>query len=336
MIEFQRITRAAFPVALSAALSVLAINASPAAERSKVTVEKACSQKDFDRLVQIKGIKELTINDNKQIESLQPLRSLNGITVVKLTRLDALIDLAPVAALKDLETLDCMATKVTNIDALGGLAHLKTVKLFMSAVDSLEFLRTTPLVEDLNLYGFAHTFKDYAPLLALPGLKRLNIYMNKTATDELLKPLAQLATLEEISMSNSREVTTLHFLQGSSGLTRVKAAWSRKLVDISALADKSALQELDIRDSAVTDFSALQKKPNLKSLNLSGTAFADLGLLASSVDLSSLELHGSQVADITPLAAFKALRRLSIAKTIPADQVEALKQALPDLRIREK
>ena len=49
----------------------------------------------------------------------------------------------------------------------------------MAAVDSLEFLRSTPDVQKLNLYGAAHTFKSYEPVSKLLKLRELNVYMNK-------------------------------------------------------------------------------------------------------------------------------------------------------------
>jgi Leucine-rich repeat (LRR) protein len=320
--------------------AIAPLNAIPIEERKRVMITKSCSQEDFTRLSQITGIEELTIDGNKQLSSLHPIAALSTLKSLKLHRLTANggtpLDLTPLAALTALEAIDCMVTQVTHTEALGKLTQLKTVKLYMSAVSSIEFLRTTPLVEELDLYGFKHTFKDYAPLLTLPNLKRLNIYMNTTARDELLAPLAAMTTLEQISMSNCRKLTTLAFLQGSKGLTKLDAAWGRKLVDISAIIDKAALRDIDLKDSAITDFSPLRNKPELRFLELSGTAFADLTLLAASTQLTSLTIHKSQVKDITPLSTFSNLRRLSVSKETPDTQIAALQKALPNLSIRKK
>jgi hypothetical protein len=320
--------------------AVSAIKALPAMRRTKVSVEKECSQADFCRLAEIEGIESLAIHNNQFIDSLAPLAPLTSLKKLELYRLerpdDSPIDIRPLVTLVNLEDLECCATKLSHTEALASLIKLKRVKLYMSAVDSLEFLRSTPLVEELNLYGYAHTFKDYAPLLSLPGLKVLNIYMNKTATDALLAPLTALEKLEEISMSNSKEITSLDFLHGSRDLREVKASRCSKLVDISALADKQSLQMVDIEDSTVTDFSPLRNKPELQSLDVSGTAFADLSLLAASTKLQSLELQETALQDFSLLSTFPKLCRLTISKSIPESEVAALQTALPEVRIRQR
>ncbi len=320
--------------------AVAAINALPATQREQVAIGKSCTQADFDRIKGIEDIDSLAINDNALIHSLAPLSSLPGLRKLTLYRMKmpdgSPLDLTPLATLVNLEELDCSVTEVTNTKALTGLARLTRIKFYMSAVDSLDFLSGTPLVEELNLYGFKHTFKDYQPLLGLKGLKRLNIYMNTTATDALLAPLVALETLEEISMSNCKGVTTLDFLKQAQGLIEVKASRCNMLADISALSDKALLQELDIEDAIVTDFTPLQDKPELRSLDVSGTAFADLTLLAANTTLQSLELRATALENFAPLGALKALRRLSISKSVPESKDEALLQALPELHIRRR
>ena len=173
-------------------------------------------------------------------------------------------------------------------------------------------------------------------MLALTKLKALNIYMNKQATDELLAPLTAITTLEEISMSNSREVTTLGFLAGCTGLTELKASWCRKLEDISVLATMPDLRAIDIEDCKATDFSVLRGKPKLTRLDVAGTAFTDLSLLSESAELSSLEIHDTEIRELAALAAFPNLHSLSVSKEVPEAQVEALKDKLPNLRIRTR
>jgi Leucine-rich repeat (LRR) protein len=320
--------------------AVSAINALPATQRAQVAIRKSCTQADFDRIQGIEDIESLAISHNPLIHSLAPLASLTGLRKLTLYRMkaagDAPLDLTPLAALVNLEELDCSGTEVTNTKALTGLARLKRIKFYMSAVASLDFLSGTPLVEELDLYGDKHTFKDYQPLLALQALKRLNIYMNTTATDALLAPLVALETLEEISMSNCKAVTTLDFLKHARGLIEVKASQCNMLADISALSDKALLRDVAIDDAIVTDFASLQNKPKLLSLDVSGTAFADLTLLSACTKLQSLELQGTPLRDFAPLGALKALRRLTISKNVPESKDAALLQALPELHIRRR
>ena len=136
-------------------------------------------------------------------------------------------------------------------------------------------------------------------------------------------------------MSNSREVTTLCFLKNCRGIKSIRAAWCKKLIDISDLADKDELQDVGISDCPVTDFTPLKGKPKLRSLDCSKTAFSDLTLLAASTELRSLKINATPITDISPLATFASLSQLTVSESIPDEQINALQEALPKLRIRK-
>ena len=285
----------------------------------RVQISKECSQENFDKIAAFPWIQDLTVlYGNEKINALTPLENLKQLTKLELSSIKsskaAPLDLAPLAGLNQLEELNCRATRVKNTQALKGLVKLKKVSFFMSHIDSIEFVKNTPDLAEIDLYGFGHTFKNYEPLLSLKKLKKLNIYMNKQATDALLAPLTALTSLEEISMANSRQITTLGFLKNCREIKTIRANWSKKLTDISVLADKENLVSLELRDCAVTDFSALKGKKSLQELDVSGTAFADLSLLQDST----------------------SLRRLRLAKDFPQEQIEELKKAMPGLRVTLK
>jgi Leucine-rich repeat (LRR) protein len=121
-----------------------------------------------------------------------------------------------------------------------------------------------------------------------------------------------------------------------SAMSSIKAAWCRKLVNISALADKADLEYLDIRDCAVEEFSGLRGKAKLKHLNLSGTVFADLSIIGASKALNSLNIDKTKVVDITPLQKFTQLKRVTVPTSVPSEQIDALKKALPNVRLTQK
>ena len=295
------------------------LNSSTPGNPMRVELSKACTQEDFEKISGFPWIQDLTVSyGNEQINSLAPLAKLKQLKKLELSNIKsskaAPLDLTPLAGLSQLEELNCHVTRVKNTQALNGLVKLKNVNFYMSHVDSIEFMRTTPDLVEVDLYGFGHTFKNYEPLLGLKKLKKLNIYMNKQATDELLAPLAALTSLEEIRMSNSRQITSLGFLKNCRDIKTIHAAWSKKLTDISALADKDKLEVLQLADCAVTDFSALKGKKSLRDLDVSGTAFADLSVLQDSTSLT----------------------RLTVSKDFPPEQIEELKKTIPTIRVRLK
>jgi hypothetical protein len=321
--------------------AVHGINALPSKEGLSVAFTKTCTQDDFEKLATCSWITSLNVwHGNKNITSLAPLAKMTKLRELTLSHIEASkkapFDLAPLSGLKKLESLDLSGVKVKSTEPLAGLTELKSIKLSMSAVASIEFLKTTPKVEALNLYGTSHTFSDYKPLLSLSRLKTLNIYMNPQASEEQLKVLLKLSTLEEISMSNNKMVTSLSFLKNAKGLRTINAAWCSKLTDISDLADKVEMRELHLRDSGITDFSALKKMTKLGSLNVSGSAFSDLSVIRDCTMLRMLDISKTKVTDITGLAALKNLSNVSVPETMSQAQIDAVKKALPKLRIHQK
>ncbi len=292
--------------------------AAVAEKKPKITVESEASQETLNALGSLSWLEELEIRSDL-VTDLSALKGLTQLKELKLNSMDEAkktpLSLAPLAAMNALESFNCYASPVTDLDALGNKEQLVEVNLYMGAVNSLDFLSSTPNVEDLDLYGFKHSFEDYKPLLSLTKLKELNIYMNKQAVDEKLKVLEALSSLEKISMSNCKEVTTLNFLANCKNMSEVKAKWCSKLEDASALAGMTQLKRLDLEDSVISDFSFLSKLTSLQSLVLEGTAFTDLSLLPASEKLSSLDLEGCAIDSVEALSTYSNLRRLNLKGT---------------------
>ena len=289
-----------------------------------LTIGNGCSQEEFNKCNQPEGVLELEIDHgNVRISDFSPVAGLSKLKRFNANSLEASqnnpIDLSPLADLGDLEEVDFYATRVANTDALAGKEKLRRVSLYMSAVDSIDFLTTTPGVLELSLYGFEHTFKDYSPLLKLPVLRNLDIYMNKQATDELLAPLAELTTLEEISMSNCDQVTSFGFLKGCKDIKVINANWCTKLADISDLAELKQLQRVEIADLPIDDLSAFTGNSNLDELDISGTKITDLAGLSGCTNLKSLDVSETEVADISILGECAGLQKLVLKATAVSD-----------------
>ena len=88
---------------------------------------------------------------------------------------------------------------------------------------------------------------------------------------------------------------------------------SRRLTDVSALAELTGLRELDLHDNAITDLSPLGGLTGLRALHLGDNAIEDTRPLSDLHELRMLDLSGNRVADLWPLADLDALRRLSVA-----------------------
>jgi hypothetical protein len=260
-------------------------------------------------------VEELCLRDNTNITSLAGINKLTRLKSLTLNRVlpwedkNLRMDLAPLAALTELTSLDCTATRVSNTEALKGLKKLKKISFYMSDVESIDCVKELPELEELDLYGLKHSFPNYEPLIG-SNLKKLNVYMNEQATDENLKVLGKIQTLEEFEASLTRSISSIEFLRNQPNL-RVVDLWNDPISDISPLAGKKKLEKLYLRGTKVTDLSALSDAESLYRLNLEGTS----------------------IKDITPLLGLKKLRTLQLPSTVPADQIEKLKAVNPSLTI---
>ena len=274
---------------------------------------------------------------NESIDSFAPLAQVKGLKTLHMMSLKASqkqpLDLAPLAGLTDLEDLDLYGTHVKNTAALAGLKKIKSLSFYMSNVDAIDCVASMENLETLSLYGFEHTFKDYRPLVGLKKLKDLNVYMNKQATDPLLAPLAALASLESIHMANDSSITTLAFLKGSKGMKTISANWCRGLKDISALEGMDQIEALELDDTPISDIGVLAGKAHLRTLAIPGTKVTDLTPLAKCGELQMLNIAKTPVKDLSPLTACTKLTQLQVPDTVPQDQIDALKKALPKLRV---
>jgi len=332
----------------------------PHAEKApKITLTKEAPQETMDALKSLDWVTEIEIqshlvNDLSALASFKHLKSvrLQSMEMAKKTPLD----LAPLTEAAELEEFNSYATPVTGLDALAGKENLKVVSLYMAAVDSIAFLMESPNVEELELYGSRHTFPDYTPVAGLRNLKKLGIYMNKQAVDEKLAVLSELTTLEAISMSNCKEVTTLDFLANSKGMTKVRALWCDELKDLSALNGMVQMERLELHSAKAEDFRFLSDMTQLQNLNLENTSFSDLSLLPPGAPLvrlnldntsvtslegiqnypklSRLDFSRTEIRDLSPVLELQKLRTLELPKEITEEDRAKVQEALPKVRIR--
>ncbi len=331
-------------------------------EEMRLLIKKTCSQSDFSAVCQLGWIRKLELErGNDKINDLSPLANLKNLQRLKVSSVKASetapLDIASLAQLTSLIDVDFYATKIKNTQAMSGLSKLRRVSLYMSSVDSIDFLNGAPEVRELILYGANHTFKNYEPLLGLKKLRKLDIYMNEQATDQLLSPLSALTSLTEIRMSNSSKITTLDFLANCKDLRFISANWSRLLTDISALANMDQLQSVGLSDCKIDSISVLKDKKQLIGLDISRTAVSDISPLSGCKLLQSLDIEKTKVKDLSPLSACNVLqllqiedtpindisvlvncdnlRSLEVPKTVPQGQIDKLKEVFLDLRIKQ-
>ena len=157
-----------------------------------------------------------------------------------------------------------------------------------------------------------HPIRDAAGLPAAP-LTDEPVRNDTDASGPLPK-----AALPPGGMIPAAMAVLLEDTPGDAGAERLDLS-SRNLTDITALAGRTDLRELYLRDNAIADLSPLAGLTGLRVLDLRDNAITDLSPLAGLTGLQALDLAGNQIADLWPLAGLTALERLDLAHNRIAD-----------------
>ena len=146
--------------------------------------------------------------------------------------------------------------------------------------------------------------------------------------DQSLRPLAVLKNLEGLSLGDT-EVSDL------SPLAEVKSLESLRLRIPPQVSDLSPWDRgRDRYRAQVSDLSPLAELKSLRTLDLRMTYVRDLSPLAELKNLKTLDLGKTRVSDLSPLTELKNLKTLVLlGKQVSDEQVQELKQALPNLEI---
>lgn len=308
-------------------------------ESVRIDFSNAATQLDFDTIIKNNSwIKHLATDMwNQHIGNIDAVSKLKSLESIKLNSLKKSvknpISLVSLEKHKNLIKIDLYGTHITGTESLSKLTLLEDVNLYMSNANSIDFLKSTPNIKKLNLYGNKHTFQNYMPISNLKHLEDLDIYMNPQATDENLAALKNLTTLKEISMAHDDQVTNLNFLKGNENLSKLNANWCNNLIDISALKDLPSLKLLTLSDTLVTQLDVLKGKSQLEWLDISGTKVKDISILSDLVNLRFLDISETEISDITPLFKLENLKTLHIDEKISTNQIDNLKKALPNINL---
>jgi len=169
---------------------------------------------------------------------------------------------------------------------------------------------------------------DISPLAALTNLERLTLFGPKVID---ISPLAALTNLERLTLFGTKVID----ISPLAALTKLQVLdlAATPVTNISPLRTLRNLQVLGIRGIQVSDISPLAALTKLQILYLQHTQVSDISPLSALTKLQTLFLFGTQVTDISPLKAIKNLKRLDLGKTVPKEQIEELKKALPELQV---
>lgn len=264
-------------------------------------------------------------------------------------------DITLLSACTKLEKLDLSDNSISDISALVDLPNLKELDISNNRISDISPLMSVPKLEYLNLSG--NRIKSVAALQDLSGLTELNVSGNELGSIAAIGRLTNLKTLwmDKVGLSDAdlEELYNLKNLKklsikDNADLSEAAVATLKKKLSGCSISHSELKSEIvlggksfavdaenvEANGLGLSDISKVSGFTNVKHLDLSNNSISRLSPLSTLKTLETLDLSNNSISDISALASLKNLKQLWLnGNSISADQIQALKAALPDCYI---
>ncbi len=264
-------------------------------------------------------------------------------------------DITLLSACTKLEKLDLSDNSISDISALVDLPSLKELDISNNRISDISPLMSVPKLEYLNLSG--NRIKSVAALQDLSGLTELNVSGNELGSIAAIGRLTNLKTLwmDKVGLSDAdlEELYNLKNLKklsikDNADLSEAAVATLKKKLSGCSISHSELKSEIvlggksfavdaenvEANGLGLSDISKVSGFTNVKHLDLSHNSISRLSPLSTLKTLETLDLSNNSISDISALASLKNLKQLWLnGNSISADQIQALKAALPDCYI---
>jgi len=278
----------------------------------------------------------------------------NNVTELDLSGCDV-HDITLLSACTKLEKLDLSDNSISDISALVDLPNLKELDISNNRISDISPLMSVPKLEYLNLSG--NRIKSVAALQDLSGLTELNVSGNELGSIAAIGRLTNLKTLwmDKVGLSDAdlEELYNLKNLKklsikDNADLSEAAVATLKKKLSGCSISHSELKSEIvlggksfavdaenvEANGLGLSDISKVSGFTNVKHLDLSHNSISRLSPLSTLKTLETLDLSNNSISDISALASLKNLKQLWLnGNSISADQIQALKAALPDCYI---
>lgn len=278
----------------------------------------------------------------------------NNVTELDLSGCDV-HDITLLSACTKLEKLDLSDNSISDISALVDLPNLKELDISNNRISDISPLMSVPKLEYLNLSG--NRIKSVAALQDLSGLTELNVSGNELGSIAAIGRLTNLKTLwmDKVGLSDAdlEELYNLKNLKklsikDNADLSEAAVATLKKKLSGCSISHSELKSEIvlggksfavdaenvEANGLGLSDISKVSGFTNVKHLDLSNNSISRLSPLSTLKTLETLDLSNNSISDISALASLKNLKQLWLnGNSISADQIQALKAALPDCYI---
>lgn len=209
--------------------------------------------------------------------------------------------------------LDYLSKVLVNVQGLEELS----IQLLEPC--DLTFLNQLPNLKSLSLEFKNQEEELYDVLANLTSLEKLTITLHSSKTD--LSFLANLSALKELSLTGGDpdELYSDCFVEHTDVLDRLYSLTSLTLKklnlndqDIQGLSHLTSLEKLDLSGNTLTDLCSLRNLRDLTYLDLSFNEISDIQVLSNFRKLEELDLSFNEISDITPIQFLFSLTILEI------------------------
>lgn len=281
-----------------------------------------------------------------QVSDISVLEKLTNLQELHLSHTSVSdIDISVLGNLINLQKLYITGTRVSDIRALASIINLQELGLSGTKVSDIRALANFKKLR--KLYLFNTPVSDISALLNLTNLQELYLYATHVSNEDVFSIFSQdengslFITLKDGSkamctnrvvvakgageLSFEEQIAAAHEFLRENGLSEDRLKVDRtsetlklylsgtKVSDISALANLTNLQVLDLTGTLVSDISVLENLTNLQKLYLSNTRVFDISSLEKLTNLQELYLSATLVSDISALASLTNLQVLNLS-----------------------
>jgi Leucine-rich repeat (LRR) protein len=258
---------------------------------------------------------------------------------------DSLAIIGQLTQLENLDLNDCNAITCVGVAHLRTLTKLRSLTLSGQSADdaSLKSLLFMTNLVALNLRASKANDSAFEVLKNFTKLKELDLVGSSvgSAAWKSISVPEQIAKLK-LRGSGTSDQTILDHIANFTGLVVLDLGETTVGDDaMEAVAKASSLKDLNLLRSQVTDVGVAKLvELRLLRLNLDDTRITDQStdVLARMHSLEFLHLGKTQVTDkcIASLRTLKNLKDLILNNTtVSSESIDALKQALPGLRVKQ-
>lgn len=264
------------------------------------------SKPSADKLEQIFSCPYITGLELKGVTSLKGIEKLEKLTYIDIDS-DDIDDFSPLGKLKNLEKADIMSRG--SVKGLESLTKLKKLK-------------------DLTLHSMDNTDLSFVGELA--SVEKLSLCYVNSSFDSSLGKLKKLKYLSLTDITRSYDTEFIGELENLTDLFIFG-----DYADLNSIPKLKKLETVSLMLCSFFDLSALKECESLKALTIYNCESRFRAEWIENSQLEYLSLSCAEMNDADKLKTLKKLKNITTFMSLSNEEIEMLKEALPDCVIEE-